>query len=140
MNERINNICRVEVARRSEVASFYETPTGLAVMSATWSEVPLARNASMSINRVYTGAGYRFDVELSANLSQSWLVKELALVRIYFADDTEPMLIGSMDFPVRFGESHSLTSKRLEFSHSNSHYPYRISPDSPSGSSSGSGV
>jgi hypothetical protein len=136
MNNRINTICKVEVARRSEVAYFYETPTGLALVSAPWAQIPLARNASMSISKTPTPAGYRYDVDFEANLSQAWLTRELCLVRVFFDDGSEPMIIGSMDFPVRFAESHALKGKSLQFAHANTHYPYRIQDYTESGSSS----
>lgn len=126
MLRRINNVCKVEVAVRSAVSDFFETPTGLAVVDATWQIVPMVLNASMTIDRSDSAAGDRFDVDFSAGLRSAFGVKELCLVRITFSDGTEPMLIGSMDFPVKLSEQHNLKSKSFAFTHSSWHYPYRV--------------
>jgi hypothetical protein len=137
MNERINNICKVEVARISEVISYYETPTGLAMISAPWALVPIAGNARVNINKENTRSGDRFDIAFSSNLKSSFQVNELCLIRITFADDRDPLLIGSPDFPVKLREDHSLDAKRLDFSTSFWRYPFRAQ-DPPSDPGSGS--
>tara|TARA_R110002020_G_scaffold475112_1_gene708613 strand:+ start:7673 stop:8071 length:399 start_codon:yes stop_codon:yes gene_type:complete len=123
----------VEVAVRSAVSEFYETPTGKALVDATWQLVPMVPNANMTIEQSNGAAGDRYDTDFSVGLRTPFGVKELCLVRITFSDGTDPMLIGSMDFPVKLREQHNLRSKTFSFAHSSWHYPFRA--DSIAGSS-----
>lgn len=137
MNQTINNICKVEVARKSEISEYYETPTGLAVIAAPWSLVPLKSNARININKALTRSGDRWDVSFSAPLKTVFQEDAFCVVRVFFDDGSDPLLIGSPDFPVKLIEDHSNNSKRLDFSHSLWRYPLRVSAESlGSGSSS----
>jgi hypothetical protein len=125
MDKKVNNICKVEFVKISDVAEYRQAPTGSVVITAPWTEVRFSKSPSLSINPEYNKAGRLYNVSFTALLESKLINKNLLLVRVSFDDGSRPMIIGDPDLPVRFLESHDLRSKILNFQHSSWHYPFR---------------
>lgn len=138
MNDKVNNICKLEYTRVHEVTSFAYVPGELIFIDAPWSVLEFVSDAQLGIARIPGKAGPSFESEFSCGLRSKFLKTGLFIFRLTFSDGQDPMIIGSPDLPVKLAEAHSLRSKSLNFSHLSWHYPYRVPVDYGLGSGSGS--
>lgn len=122
----INHICRVRYALISEVTRLVYSPSGGVAVSAAWQELLLSKPPSLTIAEEYGKAGRSFTSSFRAWLRERRLVQDPVIVRLDFNDGQPPILIGTVDHPVRFTEDHSLTQKNLQFTHRFWAYPFRI--------------
>lgn len=125
MERAINNICKVEFVRISELSDYQESPTGTVLISGAWQQLSTARPPRLLVNETVTKAGRLYESNFSALLHNKLLNKNLLIIRISFDDGSDPMIIGDPDLPVRFLESHDIKAKSLNFSHSSWHYPFK---------------
>lgn len=139
MERAINNICKVEFVKISELSDYQESPTGRVLISGAWQTMLTARPPRLLVSESVTKAGRLYESNFSVLLENKLLNKNLLIVRISFNDGAEPMIIGDPDLPVRFTESHDIKAKTLTFSHSSWHYPFREAANQAS-SGSGSGI
>jgi hypothetical protein len=122
----INHICRVRYAIISEVTRLVYSPTGGVAVTAAWQELPILKLPSLTISEEYGKAGRSFTSTFRSWIKERRLVRDPVIVRLDFNDSQSPLLIGSIDHPVRFTEDHSLTQKNIQFSHRFWAYPFRI--------------
>lgn len=122
----INHICRVRYASLSEVTRLVYSPSGGLAVTAAWQELPISKPPSLTIAEEYSKAGRSFTATFRAWIQERRLVQDPVIVRLDFNDGQPPILIGSLDHPVRFIEDHSLTQKNIQFTHRFWAYPFRI--------------
>lgn len=122
----INHICKVRYAIISEVTRLVYSPTGGVAVSAAWQELLISKPPSLTISEEYTKAGRSFTSSFRSWTAERRLVQEPVIVRLDFNDGQPPLLIGSVDHPVRFIEDHSLNQKSIQFSHRFWSYPFQI--------------
>lgn len=139
MDNRVNNICKVEFAKISELADFQEAPIGVVLVTAAWQVLPVARPPRLTVTEDFGKAGRSYESNFSVLLDTKVMNKNLLLVRVSFDDGSQPMIIGDPDLPVRFIESHDPISKTLSFTHISWHYPFREAVLAGSGSD-GAGI
>lgn len=125
MDKRVNNICKVEFAKISELADFQTAPVGVVLVTAAWQVMPVARPPRLEVREEFGKAGRSWETNFSVLLDTKVMNKNLLIVRVSFDDGSQPMIIGDPDLPVRFLESHDPRSKTLSFVHTSWHYPYR---------------
>lgn len=127
MDNRVNNICKVEFAKISELVDFQTAPFGAVLVTVSWQVMPVARPPRLEVREDFGKAGRSWESNFSVLLDTKVMNKNLLIVRISFDDGSQPMIIGDPDLPVRFLESHEPKSKTLSFVHTSWHYPYRES-------------
>lgn len=127
MDSRLNIISRISFAPVSSIQSFNATVSGSVRLQVM--EWKLIREVRGSVGfTVSTGSGksgdlveIKFSIKLKDPLRQPGPV----IVKIEF-EDSDPIIIGEKDLPVRFEFDTSLTQKTLAFSHRSWHNPYKL--------------
>lgn len=127
MKDRINNICKIEFSPLHLVTGFTYLSAGLIYVDAEWTVLSAVPNAQMLISKEFTKSGDKYRVDFSCGLRERFPNPGMFIFKFHFSDGEPPMIIGSLDLPVRLEESHSLTAKNLTFLHESWHYPYRVS-------------
>jgi WD40 repeat protein len=122
----INHICRVRYALISEVSRLIYSPTGGVAVSAAWQDLTISKPPSLTISEEYDKAGRSYTSSFRSWIAERRLVRDPVIVRLDFSDGQPPILIGSVDHPVRFIEDHSLNQKSIQFSHRFWAYPFWI--------------
>ncbi|MFY0628652.1 MAG: hypothetical protein JXR07_20305 [Reichenbachiella sp.] len=125
MIERINNICKIEYTKISEVISISENYQNPAAIETTWTELPMASGSLISISEKSSKGNTRFTTNFSGFLTEKFNLDAHAIIKVTLDDDTI-LVIGDIDTPVQLRSTHSLFSKALRFTHQNFHYPHEF--------------
>lgn len=141
MIERIDNICKIEFAPITSIDDLdidliEKLVTLKFIPGEGWSELDCSPGPSLSIEDTNNNSGRIYNSQVTCSMRSELNDKRLMIVRITLENGTS-FLLGDMDLPVSFQESHQLQSKSLSFSQSSWHYPFEV--QITSGSDSGSG-
>lgn len=139
MNDKINNICKLEFASITQINEFLEASSGHVLINATWTDIPIIPGASVLITKEPTKAGRRYGCDFSGKLRAILDLHPVGIFRLTMDNEDLPLIIGDPDLPVRTSESIALREKIIRFTHEGWHYPWSFAgvPETGSGSDGG---
>ncbi len=126
MEKRLNIICSLRFTRLTDVILYHGNHDGTAtVETIQWTALPIHEGSGrMSVSGPKINGVQVFRSQIRARLKEIITTGCVGLIQVDICG-SGTYLIGTPDLPVSIEPTYSLTSKTIEITHENTHFPLK---------------
>lgn len=126
MEKRINIICALRFARRGDLISYQDNYDGTATVEASqWIDLPLYEGSGrMTVTSQHTEGFELVRTHITARLKERIPTRCVGILQVEVCG-SGTYLVGTDDLPVTLEATTSLTTKSVQTTHQNTHFPLK---------------